>query len=109
MKSYCRFMRMTGLALGAESHLVAIGTNNETAEKLSVFHTQSTGEQVLRQANGLGKWADEGTSILLECHDAEFVGLKMCVDRNFIAGCAGLVALRASLARKSPANQYRGR
>ena len=48
-----------------------------TASKPLVFHQQNTGEQVLRQANGLGKWADEGTSIPRECHYAEFVSLKM--------------------------------
>ena len=55
----------------------ATTANDETFAKLSIFHTQKTVAQFLSQGSGLGKLANKGTSIPLECHYAEFVRLKM--------------------------------
>jgi hypothetical protein len=107
MKDYRGFVIVTGFTRHAESHMDATTANNETVEKLSVFNTQNTGEQFVSQANGLGKWADEGTSIPLECHYAEFVSLKMCVHRNFIGERLGLVALQARVGSELSVNGYR--
>ena len=65
----------------------AITAHDETFAKRSVSHTRHTVTQFSSQGNGLGKLANKGSSIPLECHYAEFVRLKMfrltVIVRNF--------------------------
>jgi hypothetical protein len=49
----------------------------------SAFHSGNSGEQFLRQANGLGDLADEGASIPLETDHDEFVSFECFIDRYF--------------------------
>jgi len=65
----------------------ATTANVETFAKLLVFHTRNTVAQFLSQGNGLGKLANKGTSIPLECHYAEFVRSKMVPLSVIVRSC----------------------
>jgi hypothetical protein len=67
--------------------MAATTANDETFAKLLVCHTRNTVAQFLSQGNGLGKLANKGTSIPLECHYAEFVSLKMVPLSVIVRSC----------------------